>query len=222
MTLANGDLLPHQFTTDPRAITRDLKSISLAVVMESGIEFGWIGISRVCLSGEAEILILAGLVGIQRLRRLHSSGSSGRVGGGRGLRNMKSIRPYSAAILFMTYFYRRGGVMAPLGPLDPLLLHLSVVGVCLPSGFPVIFPSRNSLAFPVFLLFFPVFKFFPRPRSTNLMYLLFQIIFFLITHLQIQGGFIFIQFSARILSNNTQAHRIPPPPKVLEILDPPL
>ena len=35
---------------------------------------------------------------------------------------MKSVRPPSAAIVFMTYFYRAGGeAMAPLAFLDPLL-----------------------------------------------------------------------------------------------------
>ena len=49
-----------------------------------------------------------------------SSGSSGRVRG--GPRNMKSMRPPSAAIFFMTYFYRAGGGMAPSAPPpDPLL-----------------------------------------------------------------------------------------------------
>ena len=86
-----------------------------------------------------------------------SSGSSGRVRG--GPRNMKSMRPPSAAIFFMTYFYRAGGgAMAPLAPpLDPLLmgttkslppanevwgkvifLHLFVIlftgGVCMVAG----------------------------------------------------------------------------------------
>ena len=46
---------------------------------------------------------------------LPSSGSSGRVRG--GLRNMKSMRPPSVAIFFMTYFYRAGGGgHGPLGP----------------------------------------------------------------------------------------------------------
>ena len=44
-----------------------------------------------------------------------SSGSSGRVRG--GARNMKSMRPPSVAIFFMTYFHRaRGGAMAPSAP----------------------------------------------------------------------------------------------------------
>ena len=44
-----------------------------------------------------------------------SSGSSGRVRG--GPRNMKSMRPPSAAIFFMTYFYRaRGGPWPPWPP----------------------------------------------------------------------------------------------------------
>ena len=44
-----------------------------------------------------------------------SSGSSGRVRG--GPRNMKSMRPPSAAIFFMTYFHRAGGgAMAPSAP----------------------------------------------------------------------------------------------------------
>ena len=43
-----------------------------------------------------------------------SSGSSRLVRGG-GLRNMKSIRLPSAAIFFMTNFYRAGGSW-PLGP----------------------------------------------------------------------------------------------------------
>ena len=51
----------------------------------------------------------------------HSSGSSGRVRG--GARNMKSMRLPSAAIFFMTYFYRARGGMAPWAPLDPLLKH---------------------------------------------------------------------------------------------------
>ena len=56
---------------------------------------------------------------LQRL--IVSSGSSGRVRG--GARNMKSMRPPSAAIFFMTYFHRaRGGAMAPSVPLDPLLI----------------------------------------------------------------------------------------------------
>ena len=51
-----------------------------------------------------------------------SSGSSGRVRGG-GPRNMKSMRPPSVAIFFMTFFHRaRGGGHGPLAPpLDPLL-----------------------------------------------------------------------------------------------------
>ena len=48
-----------------------------------------------------------------------SGGSSGRVRG--GPRNMKSMRPPSAAIFFMTYFYRARGGHGPLAPLDPLL-----------------------------------------------------------------------------------------------------
>ena len=43
-----------------------------------------------------------------------SSGSSGRVRG--GARNMKSMRPPSAAIFFMTYFHRARGGHGPLGP----------------------------------------------------------------------------------------------------------
>ena len=43
-----------------------------------------------------------------------SSGSSGRVRG--GPRNMKSMRPPSVAIFFMTYFYRARGGMAPSAP----------------------------------------------------------------------------------------------------------
>ena len=37
---------------------------------------------------------------------------------------MKSTGPPSAAIFFMTYFYKAGGIMAPLRPLpsDPLLV----------------------------------------------------------------------------------------------------
>ena len=37
---------------------------------------------------------------------INSSGSNGRVV---GVRNMKSMRPPSAAIFFITYFYRAGG-----------------------------------------------------------------------------------------------------------------
>ena len=48
------------------------------------------------------------------LRNKHSSGSSGRVRG--EPRNMKSMRPPSAAIFFMTYFYRAEGGHGPLGP----------------------------------------------------------------------------------------------------------
>ena len=53
-----------------------------------------------------------------------SSGSSGRVRGGGGPRNMKSMRPPSAAIFCMTYFHRAGeGAMEPSAPLlDPLLI----------------------------------------------------------------------------------------------------
>ena len=47
-------------------------------------------------------------------RLLSSSGSSGRVRG--GPRNMKSMRPPSAAIFFMTYFHIAGGGHGPLGP----------------------------------------------------------------------------------------------------------
>ena len=40
-------------------------------------------------------------------------------------RNMKSMRMLSAAIFFMTYFYRAGGGgMAPWSPLDPLLKEI--------------------------------------------------------------------------------------------------
>ena len=47
-----------------------------------------------------------------QLSIISSSGSSGRVRG--GPRNMKSMRPPSAAIFFMTYFHRaRGGHSAP-------------------------------------------------------------------------------------------------------------
>ena len=46
--------------------------------------------------------------------KVSSSGSSGRVRG--GPRNMKSMRPPSVAIFFMTYFHRAGGAMAPSAP----------------------------------------------------------------------------------------------------------
>ena len=49
--------------------------------------------------------------------RVISSGSSGRVRG--GPRNMKSMWPPSAAIFFMTYFYRARGGHGPLGPPPP-------------------------------------------------------------------------------------------------------
>ena len=60
---------------------------------------------------------------------LISSRSSGQVG---GARNMKSMWPNSAAIFFMTYFYRAGGgrgSMPPSAPLDPLLLMQKVAGL---------------------------------------------------------------------------------------------
>ena len=54
---------------------------------------------------------------------IRSIGSSGRVGGG-GPRNMKSMGLPLAAIVFMTYFYRGWGTMAPSAPpLDPLLIR---------------------------------------------------------------------------------------------------
>ena len=61
-------------------------------------------------------------------RRLEesSSGSSRRVGG--GARNIKSMRPNSAAILFVTYFYRAGeGAWPPHPPPPPDLLLESLV-----------------------------------------------------------------------------------------------
>ena len=57
---------------------------------------------------------------VRHVVRDFSSGSSGRVRG-RGPRNMKSMRPPSAAIFFMTYFHRAGGPWPPRPPLDPLL-----------------------------------------------------------------------------------------------------
>ena len=45
--------------------------------------------------------------------RDYSSGSSGRV---RGPRNMKSVRPLSGAIFFMTNFYRVWGAWPPRSP----------------------------------------------------------------------------------------------------------
>ena len=64
-----------------------------------------------------------------KLRLRASSGSSGRVRG--GPRNMKSMRPPSAAIFFMTYFHRAGGGHGPLGPpLDPLLRAINIVDLC--------------------------------------------------------------------------------------------
>ena len=57
-----------------------------------------------------------------------SSGSSDRVRG--GARNMKSMRPPSVAIFFMTYFHRagKGGPWPPRLPLDPLLQPVGCVG----------------------------------------------------------------------------------------------
>ena len=56
---------------------------------------------------------------------LLSSGSSSRVEG--GARNMKSMRPNSVAIFFMTYFYRAGGGHGGLAPpgsaTDPHLIR---------------------------------------------------------------------------------------------------
>ena len=50
-----------------------------------------------------------------------ADGSSGRVGVG-GARNIKSMRPNSVAIFFMTYFYTAGGGAWPSQqPLDSLL-----------------------------------------------------------------------------------------------------
>ena len=49
------------------------------------------------------------------------------VAGEGGARNMKSIRPPSVAIFFMTYLYRRGGSHGLLGPPDPLLQYQFVL-----------------------------------------------------------------------------------------------
>ena len=53
---------------------------------------------------------------------LTSSGSSSRVGG--GARNMKSMRPNSATIFSMTYFYRAGG--GGHGPSTPRIRYCSL------------------------------------------------------------------------------------------------
>ena len=57
---------------------------------------------------------------INKSLKIPSSGSSGRVRG--EARNMKSMWLPSAAIFFMTNFYRARGAMAPQPPLDPLLI----------------------------------------------------------------------------------------------------
>ena len=56
---------------------------------------------------------------------LTSSGSSSRVEGG-GPRNMKSMRPNSATIFFMTYFYRAGGRGRGHGPSAPRIRYCSL------------------------------------------------------------------------------------------------
>ena len=38
---------------------------------------------------------------------------------------MKSMQPPSAAIFFMTFFYKAGGSPGPVGPPDPLLKEIS-------------------------------------------------------------------------------------------------
>ena len=43
---------------------------------------------------------------------------------------MKSMRPPSTAIFFMTYFHKAGGGHGPLGPLDPLLSQTSMHLTC--------------------------------------------------------------------------------------------
>ena len=53
---------------------------------------------------------------------------------------MKSMRPPSAAIFFMTYFYRARGGHGPLGPpLDPLLVIFTALFTKPPAEpFPVL------------------------------------------------------------------------------------
>ena len=62
---------------------------------------------------------------LQKSFACNSSGSNGRVRG--APRNMKSMRPPSVAIVFMTYFHRAREGMAPsASPLDPLLCNINL------------------------------------------------------------------------------------------------
>ena len=84
-----------------------------------------------------------GISGGSRISQVLSTVVDPAAGGG-GARNMKSIRPPSVAIFFMTYFTGPGGAWPPIPP-DPLLKAL--LHTC-PSVFNVYGAAFQSLAVP--------------------------------------------------------------------------